>query len=153
MRRFFIPIIVLIIFTTACGKLDVNTPGHKGKDEMPTLRVIVDGEIFDTATGAYCWSFKNSSECADASGDPFDYVDYSPPIVVQPGKAIELRFSEEPDSFTIDLQVNKQQFTTIKENPFGSPLEEGMYGYDVSTKWGKDHIHFHFVLDVRQQGD
>lgn len=154
MRKLIIPLILLIALMTACGKPissnDSSNSFDNVKDQMPKMSVVADGVIYQSATGAYCWSIKNATSCTDTSGDPFDYVDTAPPIVVKPGEAIELRFTEDPDSFTIDLEVNDKSPNSIKGNPFVAPLVEGMYGYSVYTEWGSDDIAFHFVLDVQK---
>ena len=140
---------------TACSKpissTDLTNSFDNVKDQMPKMNVVVDGGIYESATGTYCWSIKNATSCTDSSGNPFNYVDTAPPIVVKPGEAIELSFTDTPDSFTINLEENDKGQSPNNKNPFGAPSEEGMYGYSVYTGWGNDDIAFDFVRDVKIQ--
>ena len=150
MKKFFIPVILLISLLSGCGSSNDSSNSTPSNDEMPKMYVDVAGKSHKSTQGSYCWKASNQAGCADASGNPFDYIEYAPPIQVKKGDSITLKFSAEPNSITVDLHNEDNSVEAIGDSPLSAPKEAGLYGYSVFTKWKQGDIQFFFVMDVQK---
>ncbi|QTD42587.1 hypothetical protein [Sporosarcina sp. Te-1] len=147
MRNIYIILASLFLFVLiGCQQIG---PAAKPVNQFPTIKVRIGEETFSAARGSYCWTTRNLSECADASGDPFDYENSAPPIEVEPGSKIELLFSETPSSLSVEMTKNGKEETLTDQAVFSIPAESGTYGFSVHANWEEGDMAFHFILIIK----
>lgn len=130
MKKFFI-YILLIICVAGCGIATsfISTA-------PPIVKLEVNGEIYPTAQGSYCWNNKNVGECADMVS-PTEIVKDTSPIIFGPGDIITILVDRKPYDQGLTIE-NEGVDTEMNNNTFTAPEDKGTYIYMYYARWNDD---------------
>lgn len=159
-----IAIILIVLLLSGCNdktSKQADKPGGLSGDKPPNVSLKINGEIYETTIGSYCWESdsKGSAECIDTAG-AVDLLKDREPIQVQSGELVTLVMDYEPKPNDIYLTETKESVEhKIKDfdNEFVAPKEKGVYFYDYKVWWIDENddklslgdAHYAFVIEVQ----
>lgn len=106
-------------------------------DTPPDVSVQIDGEMYETKMGAYCWDSETtgSATCIDTAGAEA-LLEGEKPIAVEAGEVITFKmdYLPQPNSYYLtQVKGGTLTETALTNNQFKAPEEKGIYYYDYGA--------------------
>ena len=134
----FINILAVVILLTGCKSQLVDNERLPG-DNPPPVQIEVNGKIYDTTLGAYCWGPDEDGyhECADTGG-PEELLSDAEPIKVTPRDEITIIMDYAPlpnKIYLTQIVDGETESIRLDNSKFKAPTEKGLYYYEYAVWW------------------
>lgn len=146
MKKFtFLGAMFIALIVSGCSdSYNKGTTEIISGDQPPNVIVEVEGEMYETVLGSYCWDSSNGElECVDTFAGSVDLLKDKEPIQIKAGEKIVLKMDYTPKPSKIhftQITNGKQSEIELNDNQFMAPDDKGIYFYDYGVWWMDEKI-------------
>lgn len=141
MRIWHLILLSFVFVLASCSAVESEAGKSHGEHAIshpPEAQIEIDGEVYPTVLGTYCWSYKNTGECVDTAG-PVELLKGEAPIETRPGEEIKfvISYIPEPNEFHL-MQLTedgREEEVKTESNVFKAPEKSGTYYYSYGVWW------------------